>query len=144
MIIREIDKRDAKAVAEIEKLCFSSPWSEDGVISSLDAGDVFLGAFDNDALIGYVGVRAFDDCGEIGNIATHPDYRRQGVGKALLSNLNETLKAKGVFSVVLEVRESNSAAISLYEGHGYKNIGIRKNLYDNPREDGIVMKLEIM
>ena len=144
MIIRELNKSDAKSVAKIERLCFSSPWSEDAVASSISAGDIFLGAFEGATLMGYVGVRAFDDCGEIGNIATHPDHRRQGIGKKLLLNLNEVLKIRGVYSVVLEVRVSNSPAISLYEKCGYKNIGTRKNLYDNPREDGIVMKLEIM
>lgn len=142
MTIRELTLSDAAALAEIECLCFSQPWSEAAVAESMGVGDVFLGAFE-EKLIGFVGMRAFDDSGEIGNVAVHPDHRRRGIAKALLSALHNYATNSGVAEIVLQVRQSNESAKALYEACGYSVCGVRKNLYERPREDGIVMKTEI-
>jgi ribosomal-protein-alanine N-acetyltransferase len=142
METRKLNIGDSEAVAKIEKLCFSQPWSASAVADAIRAGDIFIGAFDN-GLLGYIGLRSFDESGEIGNIAVHPDCRRKGIAKALLCALHSYARQNGIREIVLEVRASNEAAKALYASMGYTACGIRKNLYERPREDGVVMKTEL-
>lgn len=138
--IVKMEDRHIKALAEIEKLCFSLPWSADSLGAELSAPlSHFIVAQKGDAVAGYVGLHYFDISAAITNIAVHPDFRRQGIASKLLTSLFDFAKEKGIGQISLEVRVSNSPAISLYEKHGFEKAAVRKNLYTHPIEDGIVM-----
>lgn len=139
--ITPIDPVDLSAVAEIEALSFSAPWSEESLaLLTTPQGGGFVAKVD-ESVAGYIGFLRVVDELEITNVATHPDYRRQSVGRALVTTLLEYGKANGFCRVTLEVRASNQAAISLYQSLGFSPCGIRKNFYSNPREDGIIYEI---
>ena len=126
-------------IAELEKLCFSEPWSAEAILDSFRSGTVFLVAEKQGKVLGYVGIKPVLDEGYITNVAVFPEYRRMGVGSALMQNLDKLAADKNLSFISLEVRRSNLPAISLYESFGYKSEGIRKNFYREPLEDAIIM-----
>ena len=128
------------ALEELEKRCFSIPWTEEQLRACLpDERHVFLVAEENGELLGYVGMLHVLDEGYISNVATAPEHRRQGVAKALLTELLERAKRLELAFVTLEVRASNEAAIALYSGFGFQPVGRRKNYYSAPAEDALLM-----
>ncbi len=129
---------DIKDISIIEKNSFSTPWSEKAVKESLDAGTVFYVARLNNAVVGYMGLSKIAGEGYVTNIAVLPEYRQLGIGKKILQYAIENSKDELEF-ISLEVRTSNTAAISLYEKFGFKNVGIRKRFYTDPTEDAIIM-----
>ena len=137
--IRTIGKCDLGAIAEIEKLCFFDPWSEKSLELLLRDGNFGITAEEDGKVVAYVGVISAPPEGEITNVATHPDFRRRGIGAELLEFLKEEAKERGIDSLYLEVRRSNNAARSLYEKSGFKVIGERKGFYKNPKEDAVLM-----
>ena len=141
MIITNMTAQHVSQVAELEKLCFSDPWSEKSVASELDNKLAWwLVATDGDRVAGYVGSQTV--CGETDmmNIAVHPDYRRRGLAEALVNALVEDLKKQESHCLTLEVRASNEAAQKLYEKLGFAQVGLRKNYYRNPREDALILR----
>ena len=132
-------------VAELERLCFSLPWSEKSLELLLDGKNVGFVVIDKATgrVAAYGGMIAVLDEGQITNIATHPEYRRRGLGQSVLHALVEYATETGLNIISLEVRESNVAAISLYEKLGFLTAGVRKNFYTSPRENGIVMTKSI-
>ena len=132
--ILPIGREHLCAVAELEALCFSEPWSEKAL-------ELLLG----DGAVGLVCVAAYGGMllvpleGQVTNIATHPDFRRRGLGRALLRALLTVAKEKGCEQVALEVRASNEAAIRMYEDAGFSTAGRRRGFYRDPREDALVM-----
>ena len=130
-------------IAEIEKLCFSDPWSENSVASELNNPlSLWLVALDGATVAGYVGSQSVLDGADMMNIAVHPDYRRQGIARELVTGLAGALTEKGVKSLALEVRQSNAPAIALYEQLGFQQVGLRPNYYRNPRENALIMRKE--
>ena len=130
-------------IAELEKRCFSDPWSEKSVASELDNKlSYWLVAMEGDLLTGYVGSQTVLDWTDMMNIAVHPDFRRQGIAEALVNALVAGLKEKNSRCLTLEVRASNAPAISLYEKLGFLQVGLRKNYYRNPREDALILRKE--
>ena len=127
--------------AEIERLCFSDPWSEKMLAEHLaNPCSLTLAAVDGvGRLLGYVGLLAVVDEGYITNVAVRPDCRRQGVAAALLDALEAQGKERELAFLTLEVRQSNAPARALYEKLGYLQAGLRRNYYENPREDAIIM-----
>ena len=127
--------------AEIERLCFSDPWSEKMLAEHLaNPCSLTLAAVgDTGRLLGYVGLLAVVDEGYITNVAVRPDCRRQGVAAALLDALEAQGKERELAFLTLEVRQSNAPARALYEKLGYLQAGLRRNYYENPREDAIIM-----
>lgn len=139
-VIKKIEKNEIHGVAELEKLCFCCPWSEEALGLLLGESAVGFCAVDGvGRVLAYGGMMCVLDEGEITNIATHPDARRKGLGKAVVSALLDYGKSHGLVSFSLEVRESNLAAIALYEGLGFESVGIRKNFYTKPTENAVIM-----
>ena len=130
-------------VTELEKLCFSDPWSEKSVASELENKLAYwLVAVEDDRVAGYVGSQTV--CGETDmmNIAVHPDFRRRGIAESLVNALVEDLQKQESHSLTLEVRASNEAAQKLYEKLGFMQVGLRKNYYRNPKEDAYILRKE--
>lgn len=128
-----------KDIALLEAACFSQPWSKEGIADSIRAGTRFFVAETGGRTAGYVGITTVVDEGYITNLAVFPQYRRKGVAGALLRAVFQLAKQQGLSFVSLEVRRSNLAAISLYEKFGFKTEGERKDFYENPREDALIM-----
>jgi ribosomal-protein-alanine N-acetyltransferase len=135
--IRRIDEEGAKCAAELEKLCFSEPWSEKAILEEAERG-FFVAAYIDGEFAGYAGMLCVLDERDICNVATSPRFRGMGVGKALVSALIESAKESGSSVIMLEVRKSNAAAIALYEKAGFTLVGQRKNFYTLPREDALL------
>ena len=130
-------------VAELEKICFSDPWSENSVRSELSNPlSVWLVAEENGVVRGYVGSQTVLDETDMMNIAVRPDCRRKGIAAALISELVGQLKECGSHILRLEVRESNAPAIALYESLGFAQLGLRKNYYRNPKENALILGKE--
>lgn len=131
------------AVAALEQVCFSDPWSEQSVRSELNNPlSLWLTALDGDTVAGYVGSQTVLDEADIMNVAVAPEYRRRGIARQLLDRLRDLLAAQGVRSLTLEVRASNEPAIALYESLGYVQVGRRPNYYFKPREDALILRKE--
>lgn len=141
VIIRRMQAGDIPAVAAIEKDNFSEPWSDNGFFTALEREDtVFLVAEDSVGRIaGYCGFYYSYTDGEITNVVVDKEYRRQGIGRRLLEEIDIICKDKGLESLTLEVRFNNEAAVELYKKMGYEEAGIRKNFYVRPTEDARVM-----
>ena len=131
-------------VASIERQCFPDPWSERMLREHLDNQcAAALAAVDRDGkVLGYAGVLVVLDEGYITNVAVAPQYRRRGIASALLGVFDRFARGNHLAFLTLEVRASNAAAIALYEKLGYRQMGRRKNYYEHPREDAILMTLE--
>ena len=143
MIIIRMNEGHVKSVAELEKTCFSDPWSENSVASELkNKLALWLVAEEDGRVAGYIGSQTCVDESDVMNVAVHPDFRRCGIAQALVNALVEELKAIGSQCLTLEVRASNIPAIALYEKMGFGEVGRRKNYYRNPREDALIMRKE--
>ena len=130
-------------VAELEKICFSDPWSEKSIASELtNPLSLWLVAVEDDRVAGYVGSQSVMDESDMMNVAVHPDFRRQGVAEKLVLELVAALAKNDNHCLTLEVRASNVSAISLYEKLGFAQIGLRKNYYRNPKEDALILRKE--
>lgn len=139
--IRRARPEDIPSLAALEAECFSCPWSEKSFTDFFESPySVALVAEADGIVCGYVGMYLISGEGEITNLAVSGDYRRQGIGAMLMSALTDT---EGLTRLMLDVRESNTAARSLYERSGFKIDGKRKNFYEKPREDAILMSLDI-
>ena len=132
-------------IQKIEQQSFSVPWTDAMLRMQLQPDShVFLTAETPDgAVVGYVGMLYVLDEGYISNVAVRPDCRRQGVAEALLAALEARGRALLLSFLTLEVRESNAAAVALYEKRGYRAVGRRKNYYEKPTEDAVLMTLTL-
>ena len=131
-------------VAELERICFSTPWSRKMLAEELDnALSAFLVALDDtDRVVGYAGVQVVLDEGYITNVAVRPECRRQGVAGKLLQVFLDFAQGNRLAFLTLEVRESNYGAIALYGSRGFRSVGRRRNYYEHPREDAVLMTKE--
>ena len=143
MQIRRLDKSHVGEVARLEFLCFSRPWSEKSLeLLTTDAAVGFVAICDG-CVAAYGGMMCVLDEGQITNIATHPDFRRRGLAAAVTDALIGYAKENGICSISLEVRESNLAAIALYERLGFVTVGKRPHFYSDPTEDALLMEVRI-
>ena len=130
------------AVAGLEQVCFSQPWSETGLAEELDNPHaVFRVAVEDGTVVGYVGMHHILDEGFITNVAVSPSARRRGVARALLAELTAYGTAHSLYRITLEVRVGNMPAITLYEGMGYIRDGVRPGFYSDPTEDAAIYSL---
>ena len=143
MKIVNMNESHVAQVAELEKICFSDPWSDQSVASELvNPLSCWLVAEEDGVVAGYVGSQTVIDESDMMNVAVHPDHRRKGVAEALVTELVEALKLRGSLRLTLEVRASNEPAKSLYEKLGFCQVGLRKNYYRNPKEDALILQKE--
>lgn len=137
-------EEDTFCVADIEQNNFSQPWSQSAFLkASCDDNYIYLVGLDEDRIVGYAGCLISCDEGDITNIAVCDGYRRMGIAGELLKQIFKLASEKGVISIFLEVRQSNIPAQALYNSVGFEAVGIRKNFYEKPSEDAIIMKYEI-
>ena len=138
-----MDRSHVDQIADLEKQCFSMPWSPTMLEDALyDANACFIVAEDEEGnVIGYAGLHTVLDEGYIDNIAVEPDARRHGVASALL-DVYCRFGAVNLAFLTLEVRKSNAPAIALYEKYGFQQAGLRPGYYQNPREDAVIMTRE--
>lgn len=135
---------DIPAIARLEKLCFSAPWSENALLETMSREEtVFLVAKSGEKICGYVGCYYVLDEGYITNVAVDPECRRCGIGRALIEELVARARGKQLAFLTLEVRVSNDAAIALYEQNGFEKVGRRPRFYSDPCEDAELMTLYI-
>lgn len=137
-----MDEKDIDGVLEVSNLSFSSPWSrvsyEQELSNSL--ARYFVAKVD-DKIVGFIGTWIIVDESHITNVAVHPDYRNLKIASKLIESMLNYCKEKNCTAYTLEVRESNKAAISLYKKHGFKIDGIRKEYYQDNKEDALLMWL---
>lgn len=138
--VRKMKKEDLDRVSQIEKECFSTPWSRDSFEDMIDnEAALYMVAEDNGYIVANCGVIIAAGEGDICNVAVDPSYRKRGIAKLLLTRvMEEASKEMAVLSFTLEVRRSNTAAISLYEKLGFINEGIRPGFYTSPKEDAVI------
>ena len=145
MVIRKMNLGDVSAIAELEKLCFSDPWSENSIASEVENPlSYWLVAEVDGVVAGYVGSQTVLDASDMMNLAVSPGYRRQGIGQALVNALTDHLQQNKVIALLLEVRVSNAPAIALYESLGFEQVGRRPKYYHNPREDALILRKELV
>jgi [ribosomal protein S18]-alanine N-acetyltransferase len=135
---------DAVPLVEIERRCFSDPWSETSFREALGSPWTFgLVAHASQHVVGYLIGREMGGTGEILNLAVTPDSRRRGVARGLLRAGLAALRRRRVDEVFLEVRESNRSAQALYLSSGFRPVGQRAAYYRNPKEDALVLWLPL-
>lgn len=144
MRIVKMQPEHVAAVAEMERQCFSDPWSEKSVASELDNPlSLWLIAEADGVVAGYVGSQTVLDSADMMNLAVSPSFRRQGIGERLVNSLTEALAEKGVKTLLLEVRISNEPAKELYHKLGFEIVGKRPRYYEKPREDALILRKEL-
>lgn len=131
------DKQIAQ-IAEIERRCFATPWTEEQIKSS-DNSTVFFIAKVGEKAVGYGGMYTVLDEGYVTNIGVLPEFRKQGIGAKIVNSLIDFSVKNNLSFLSLEVRISNLAAINLYKKFGFEEQGKRKNFYSNPKEDALIM-----
>ena len=138
-----MDESHVAAIAQLEKLCFNDPWSEKSIATELNSKlSCWLVALEGETLVGYVGSQSVLGESDMMNIAVHPEHRRKGVAEALVTSLVAELSVRGNHSLMLEVRPSNTPAVTLYEKLGFVQVGRRPNYYRNPKEDALILRKE--
>ena len=132
-------------VAELERICFSTPWSRNMLAEELDnlLSALLVALDDNDRVVGYAGLQVVLDEGYITNIAVRPECRKQGIAGKLLQVFLDFAQGNHLAFLTLEVRASNYGAIALYGGLGFRSVGRRRNYYEHPREDALIMTKEL-
>lgn len=129
------------ALATLEQICFSSPWSRNQLQEELDnpLAKVFVAVDEDGTVLGYGGLHFVLDEAGITNIAVFPKARRKGAARAILEAMDAFCASNGMAFLTLEVRVSNAAAIALYQQAGFVSVGTRKRFYSHPIEDGLMM-----
>lgn len=142
MIIRNMAREDLSQVCEIENHVFSRPWSEKDFLNSiLDKKNIYLVAEEEGEILGYCGLWDVAGEGQINNVAVKESCRRRKVAETILSAMLEMGRKQGIEAFTLEVRTGNLPAISLYHRLGFRDCGLRKNFYEAPLEDALIMWL---
>ena len=140
---RKMRESDVLSVAQLEKLCFSDPWSESSIRYELtNPLSLWYVAVCDGVLAGYAGSQAVMDEADVMNIAVCPEFRGRAIAQNLMTLLISNLAANGVHKLSLEVRASNTPAIALYRKLGFSQVGLRPNYYRNPKEDAYIFAKE--
>ena len=135
-----MEEKHIAALVELENICFSQPWTYQQLAEELDNHTAhFIVAEIGDNVVGYMGIFVVCESSYVSNIAVFPEYRRHGIGRKLLCEAVRMAVQMGAESLSLEVRPSNTPAVELYSSLGFEEVGLRKNFYRNPVEDGLIM-----
>lgn len=144
ILIRDLRPEDVPEVLAIEKISFTSPWSE-----ILFMNEIFKprslpkAAMIGEKLVGYICANYLLDEAHILNLTVHPDFRKQGIASELIHYMTALLRKEGCLTIFLEVRQSNAAALGMYEKAGFRTISARKAYYTLPVEDAVIMALHL-
>ena len=138
--VRNMKQQDIPFLVKLEQKLFSDAWTEMSLINTLHyrPDTSFVAELDGEP-VGYLFFMAAADEGELLRIGVSPEYRRQGVGQVLLDHMDYFVLENGIYSVWLEVRESNEPARALYDKSGFVTQGCRKKYYHRPDEDAVIM-----
>lgn len=140
LTVRLMEETDLDQVAAIEAGIFSEPWSKKGFLDSLRQQEsIYVTALLDGKVVGYCGLLQSFDEADITNVAVEESARGQGVATSMLTELLKLGRKRGILHVTLEVRVSNANAIHLYEKLGFSGVGVRKNFYELPKEDALIM-----
>ena len=138
--VRPMREEDAEQVGELEKRCFSEPWSNHLLLPGLASPfDQYFVYEEKGSVLGYGVIRVLAGEGEIQRIAVLPQHRRRGIGRKLMEAMLLFARKAGVCAIALEVRESNESARNLYVSYGFRPEAVRKGYYHNPAEDAVIM-----
>lgn len=142
LILKEMDSSDLKGVYEVSSLSLKETWSLNSIEKELNNKlATYIICLEDSKVLGFAGSWLIASEGQITNVAVHPNSRGKGIGKYLMKKLIFALKNKGCTDITLEVRKSNIIAQNLYKSLGFKDEGIRKNFYEDNKEDAIIMWL---
>jgi len=144
IVIRKATEKDVGQIADLDKICFSVPWSEQAFDKELKENDlafyILAEVKDTSQIVGYAGVWLIQGEGHITNVAVHPEFRRKHIGMEIVEVLmKESRKQAGTKTFTLEARKSNTVAIELYKKFGFVEVGIRKGYYQENKEDAVIM-----
>lgn len=140
----KLTPNDVPELTALERLCFSRSWTEEQFLLGMGRGVLHVFGFkDRARLIAYLSFYHVGPDMEILNLAVHPDYRRQGLGEALLRRVLAACAELGIKQVRLEVRPNNIAALNLYSKVGFSRVGVRKNYYPDTGEDAVLMDKQL-
>ena len=142
--IRIAQPGDVAGMLEVERACFGDPWSARAIREAMqsETSQAYV-ADESGKLLGFVLGRTSGPEAEILDLAVLPNMRRRGIARALLRAVRDAVTRVGVEEIFLEVRESNRAAISLYEGEGFRAVGMRHRYYRNPLENALVLRVAV-
>ena len=145
VVYRPMTVDDIPQVQLVERKCFPNPWSRNIFLSEITRNDnaIYIVALVGERIVGYAGIWIILDEGHITNIAVHPSFQRQGIGHGLIDVLTRAAVARGVVAMTLEVRVSNAGAQALYTKLGFVPQGIRKEYYQDDKEDALIMWREL-
>ena len=136
-----LDASHLDAIARLEQECFSMPWSRDMLAEELynDCAAYLVAEDEEEHVLGYAGLQVILDEGYITNVAVWPEYRREHIASQILDVFFNFARAHDLRFITLEVRPGNTAAIALYQKFGFAEMGRRKNYYQKPKEDALIM-----
>ena len=140
--IQPMNADHLEELEKLERICFSRPWSKKMLAEELENQcAAFLVAEEplTHKVVGYAGLMVMADEGYITNVAVFPEYRRRGIAAQIIKVFCDFAQGNHLAFLTLEVRPSNAAAISLYNSFGFEEVGRRKNYYDLPREDALIL-----
>jgi ribosomal-protein-alanine N-acetyltransferase len=139
-VLRRLQMSDLDAIETIERRSYPTPWSRSMFAGELaKPASICVGAFVDDALVGYLVISRYVDAWHVMNVAVDPEFRRRGIGALLLERLFEVTDDGMRRGYTLEVRVSNEEAIRLYERAGFRPRGVRRGYYTDNREDALIM-----
>lgn len=145
IIVRQAKLYDVPAMARIERDSFDAPWSADEITKDVTAGgNVYVAVAEcGGEKAGYGEIRSIAGEAQVYNIAIAPEFRREGIGEALLRHMIARAEEDGCILVTLEVRSGNEAAMGLYRKLGFREVGRRKGYYAKGGEDAVLMDLDL-
>ncbi len=141
LTIRYMNKEDISQVLEIEKQCFSVPWTKEAFVMEVEKNKFarYIVAELDEIIVGYGGMWMVIDEAHVTNIGVRPDFRGRGFGDAIVKAMIAAAEKEGIYNMTLEVRASNRVARNLYEKYGFKACGIRPKYYQDNNEDAVIM-----
>lgn len=140
MTFREMLVEDLDQVVDIEQKLFSVPWTKEGFLTYLMKKDtMFFVVEEKKRILGYCSMMTVLDEGDILNVAVRSDRQKEGIGQFLVDSMLRMAEMQGIRLVHLEVRQGNGTARRLYQRLGFKEDGLRRDYYENPVENAVLM-----